>query len=1456
MFKKINFILVLLLLLVSICAVSAADDLNDTIASDDGAMDEVASNDVLNSVEVEVLASASHNVNKTNYNDYFDSSSGELKDSSVNEGDIINLDGDFSNVNFIFNKPVNIIGTSTNYLKGCTLTLNDGASGSSIAMLNIFNSAQYEYGIFLNGAKNCVIQGCFVNNTGAAAYAVCLGNGANGNNVTNNNFHEYGITYGHGTRSTSPVLISGSDYNVVMNNNISCWDANGIYLSSFVGGPLNGGASNFNLIYNNTIRYCVLPTSWSYGIQIMGGNNTIKSNKVIGAYRGISTSGPGNIIINNQIINITGADYNNPDVEIGGEAGIVGSYKSIIKDNKIIHARIIQTGAGISALDHSIIENNSVEVLYKGTGINPQGSNIDIIKNNISTVSGAGILSNTYSFNLTIDDNDISSQSGVGILIQKISSKRMPGNITIVNNFVRAGNSNVYAIDAKDVDKSTNNLIEDNYVPKGYGGIATPDGVFDASKPIFKYKGNTYVVTPSNFNESFNENGALSSNVNDGDILIFEGEFTNKVIILNKPIKLIGKNAIFFNTTFKIYSDGVWVENLIIKNNKSSRLNAWGVLVYRVFGAKVLNCNIEVYDPNAAYAIYVVESTDVDVINNTLFSSGDYLTYTLLAYTVDECNFINNTIKTTGTGNAYVNTGMDTCIDGDENCLDGNENCLDGNENCLDGNENCLDGNENCLDGNENCLDGDSFNGNHVVPAEVYRTYGILMLYSSGNIVSGNKINATSKLNRTLNTTESTNSVIGIDLYYNSHNNVFSNNEIYIKSNDNYLYGMGVLGYKSSSNAPEGQGASNNQFINNNIILDGTYFVEGFVIGSSSEDTSIISNTVVAKSDCVNYGVNLEMSQKSIIEKNIFTLTSDIVYGIESFDSSNNVIDNSEFYIIAKQGYGFILSNSKNNKISNNMIFVNTTGEEVSFKNYDSISAGNDGIYLKANSTNNNITDNNITSKMGYSIILDNEATNNYIFNNYLYSKLGNGDNGVNNTRNNIVRNNYYRLVTGELLEINIAYLENGTLMFKTEDLNLNGAIVDFIDCEGNKLGSSSISNGEAKLRYNFMDYEPASYVFYAIVSKEDFKLTEFTSTINVDDGDLIVSVENATGPIARNTNFVAHVENVLGHGVEGITVEFYVIDNGYPIYIGKSTTDKNGVAQLVGEVPQIYGDNPEVLVEINNPYYFKSTSAKSNLTAYWLTKTKIELITTVYPDGNVAVLKDENGIVLPNKALIIKFGSNSYQRTTNSAGAVSIPILSPTDYVVSLSFEGDEQYYSSVNSGKITVLHSISENKDVTVYYGNTILYKVRVKGSDGKYSSGNQVTIKVNGQTYNVLTDANGYATKALKLKSGSYKVTAEYKGDVVSNKITFKPTLTAKNIVKKKSKKIKFSVKVVNKNGKAVKKKKVIFKIKGKKYTAKTNKKGVATVTIKNLKVGKYRIVSSYGGCTINNTIKIKK
>ncbi|MER2013811.1 MAG: right-handed parallel beta-helix repeat-containing protein, partial [Methanobrevibacter sp.] len=413
MIKKINIFLVLLLLLLSIGVVSATADADNSIMSNNETIsdsvtsdsDEILSSDV---TDDELVTASSHVVTSSNYNNYFNK---KLEDteyvyslipSAVNEGDTLEFDGSFKDMKFTFGMALNIVGTSTNDMKNCGFVFSNGASGSTVSNLKIANTIDYKYGIFLNNANNCVIRDCLINNTGASSYTICVANGAMYNNVSNNVLNTYGQTYGHGTRSTPAILLSGSHYNYIGDNVISCDDANAIYLSSFEGGPIKGGLSNFNTIHNNMITYNVLPTSWAYGIQVMGGNNTISSNRIYGAYRGISTSAPGNVIVDNWIINLTGADYNNPGVPSGGEIAIVGSYHSTIKNNHIVNARVMSTGSGISVLDNSTVENNFVEVSLQGKGIYPQGSNIKIKDNTIITDSGSGILYNTYAYNLEV----------------------------------------------------------------------------------------------------------------------------------------------------------------------------------------------------------------------------------------------------------------------------------------------------------------------------------------------------------------------------------------------------------------------------------------------------------------------------------------------------------------------------------------------------------------------------------------------------------------------------------------------------------------------------------------------------------------------------------------------------------------------------------------------------------------------------------------------------------------------------------------------------------------------------------------------------------------------------------------------------------------------------------------------------------------------------------------------
>ena len=393
-YKKGLVFLCLIICLFSIASVCASD-INETVVANEDQSEELIS--VENQTD-ETLSSNSHNINTDNYDDYFDNE-GKLISLNINDGDTVYIEGTFNTKNFIFNKSVDIIGLDYNYLKNCMFTFNGASSGSIISNLNIFNTKETTYGIFLNGTSNCVITNCFINNTGASSYAVCVANNANHNNITNNNLNAYGITYDQGTRSTSPLLVNGAHYNYIANNQIGCDDANAIYLSSYSGGLLKGGNSNFNWIYNNTITYHVLPTSWSYGVQLMGEYNVVDSNRIIGAYRGVSSQGSGNKIINNWIIKLTGAVYNHLGVPVGGDGGIICSANSVIRNNTIIYAKIISTGVGISAYDNSIIENNTIQIVSStGIGIKSQGQNITIKNNNVYV--------NSYQNAIDVDEVD------------------------------------------------------------------------------------------------------------------------------------------------------------------------------------------------------------------------------------------------------------------------------------------------------------------------------------------------------------------------------------------------------------------------------------------------------------------------------------------------------------------------------------------------------------------------------------------------------------------------------------------------------------------------------------------------------------------------------------------------------------------------------------------------------------------------------------------------------------------------------------------------------------------------------------------------------------------------------------------------------------------------------------------------------------------------------------------
>ena len=240
--------------------------------------------------------------------------------------------------------------------------------------------------------------------------------------------------------------------------------------------------------------------------------------------------------------------------------------------------------------------------------------------------------------------------------------------------------------------------------------------------------------------------------------------------------------------------------------------------------------------------------------------------------------------------------------------------------------------------------------------------------------------------------------------------------------------------------------------------------------------------------------------------------------------------------------------------------------------------------------------------------------------------------------------------------------------------------------------------------------------------------------------------------------------------------------------------------------------------------------------------------------DGNKfeTVLLNKNGVPLTNTRVNVKVGGNKYSAVTNSYGKLSLRlknVKSNKNYKVSLSNPSTGE---SLN--KNIKVNTITQNKDLSMYYRDGSVFKVRVK-SEGSYKSGEIVKFVVGGKVFYGETNSKGYASLKINLKPKKYVITAKYNGVEVSNKITVKKVLFTKNLSKKKSKKTNFAA-TLKQGKKPLSKKKITFKVNGKTFVSKTNSKGIAKVTLKNLKVGKYKIYTLYNGLKVKNTIKIRK
>ena len=256
------------------------------------------------------------------------------------------------------------------------------------------------------------------------------------------------------------------------------------------------------------------------------------------------------------------------------------------------------------------------------------------------------------------------------------------------------------------------------------------------------------------------------------------------------------------------------------------------------------------------------------------------------------------------------------------------------------------------------------------------------------------------------------------------------------------------------------------------------------------------------------------------------------------------------------------------------------------------------------------------------------------------------------------------------------------------------------------------------------------------------------------------------------------------------------------------------------------------------------------------------------YPKSNeylIANLTDLNGNPIIGEEVIFKINSDSYPVTTDNDGLAKLKtyLTKEGTYNVDVSYIGDDTDYSSSSTqANVTVKKVstgiISSNANMIPYMAE--YYAIALKDLSGNAIANQDVTFKVNKNTYTAQTNSKGIAKVKLKFsKQASYKIVINFAGTKKYNAVSKTryinvkysskiAILTTPAVTIAPKTKVYYTINLKDANGNGISKQKVTIKINGKKYTKTTNYQGNANVKVKFNSLGKYKVSAIYQGSNI--------
>ena len=1460
-FKYLIFLC--LMFIVSIGAVSAADDVNNTVDNTvdaDTAINSVSVDSVIMDSPIYANNAKEYTITNDNYENYFDNETGDILDTApFNNGDVLKIDN-VSDKCFVISKNLTILpaGANTtftnvgfNFVPGSEGSIVNGVTINNTVGKWSNNDAVFLIPILIQHTKNITV---INSNLYSSASTVPAPNNvvymvnASYCNIRNNTISQ--------SSGKVPVNIVSSSYNNITDNKMYSKSANVIFVGLGFSSLAVAGVSEGNLFKNNILDGNGISSAMCYAIKLQGnsnvgktiGQNTFIGNTISNAYDGIYIQDDvnGTTIINNTFINVrTG-------IEMVHQRAVVE--KAYIYGNNITAT----TDAIVITRGSATIEDNVINAGNRGIFLKPFSSDLLILNNHVVARGQYAVWSDSRSNNVTVMGNYLVSSSFKGDNAVKAKDKsKVSGNGPLDINV---------AIDA-DITKNATATIKLSPMVNGTITIS-----FNGKIETIDFNGSGSLVYDLGLLEFGEHNITVTYNGNNN----FNGTTVTKTFFVDK-----------INTGIKLVVGNVNVdETAVINVTLTPGIN--GTVKVVVNGQTY---NVVIKNGIGTLEVKWLKAGKYDV--SAYFTGQNYYkdSFASASFSVNKLNPV------LSINASSINCGEDVIIN-----VSSSVSSIEVELVIRLDNSNYYRYDSFYIYGQESRKISD-------LPAGSYLVQFIAPEDTKNNRAQTTVRFTVSKLASSVavdvkDIVVGEDAVIGVSVpgIVSGVVNVTVNDESYDVA---IVDGKGTL---TISNLVAGDYNISASYLGDDKYLSSSNSTK-FTISKLASSVAVDVDDIVVGEDAV-----IGVSVPGIVSGVVNVTVNGRSYNVAIVDGKGVLIISN----LAAGDYAVDVNYAGDNKYlpsSNSTKFSISKLPSSVLVNVKDIVVGEDAVVnvvLPDDATGSvTITVNGKDYVVDVKYGVANIAISDLAKGNYNVSVKYSGDGkylpSENATHFDVVKASEYNvtiiidvgdIVVGEdaVIGVSVPDIVSGVVNVTVNGRSYNVAIVD----GKGVLIISNLAAGNYNVNVNYAGdnkYLPSS-------NSANFTVSKVSSSVIVDVGDIVVGEDAVIG--VSVPDIVSGVVNVTVNGRsynvaivdgKGVLIISNLAAGDYDVnvnyagdnkYVASSNSTKFTVSKLpssvlvnvkdivVGEDDVISIALPEdatgnVTITVNGKNYVAvvkygvasvtiSDLAKGNYNVsvkysgdnkYLPGENTTQFSVAKVSDYNVTVdivdiIEGENAtvtVVVPDDGtgeVIITIDGKEYKGSVdNGVAKVVIPDLKEGTYKVVTFYTGDNKYDSMIVNGTITVNKNTKTTltmDDVVKYFKGAQNLTAKLVDAFGNPIANATVYFTVNGKVYAKTTDKNGTASMGIGLVPNEYKVNAVFNGTKDYDKATANATVTVKNTVLGNDTTLyfcngtKYVAKFLDSNGKALANTTVKFNINGVFYTRVTDENGTASLTIK--------------------------